>query len=73
MRCVFASAPHALHFHSGCQEFSVSVNARSAGANGDALLPEAQRDHVMVGAGWAFRPRLTSDVADHFVAHADAS
>jgi long-chain fatty acid transport protein len=35
------------------------------------LLPEAQRDHVMVGAGWAFRPRLTLDVAYHFVAHAD--
>jgi long-chain fatty acid transport protein len=35
------------------------------------LLPEAQRDHLMIGAGWAFQPRLTLDVAYHFVAHAD--
>ena len=35
------------------------------------LLPEAQRDHFMVGAGWAFRPRFTLDLAYHFVAHAD--
>jgi long-chain fatty acid transport protein len=35
------------------------------------LLPEAQRDHLMVGAGWTFRPRMTLDVAYHFVAHAD--
>ena len=35
------------------------------------LLPEAQRDHVMVGVGWAFRPRFTLDVAYHFVAQAD--
>lgn len=35
------------------------------------LLPEAQRDHVMVGAGWAVRPGLTLDLAYHLVAHAD--
>ena len=35
------------------------------------LLPEAQRDHVMVGVGWALKPRMTLDMAYHFVAHAD--
>ncbi len=35
------------------------------------LLPEAQRNHMMIGAGWAFRPRMTLDVAYHVVAHAD--
>ena len=35
------------------------------------LLPEAQRNHFMVGAGWAFNPRFTLDLAYHFVAHDD--
>jgi long-chain fatty acid transport protein len=35
------------------------------------LLPEARRNHMMVGIGWAFRPRMTLDLAYHFVAHDD--
>ena len=35
------------------------------------LLPEAQRNHLMVGMGWTFRPRMTLDLAYQFVAHAD--